>query len=169
MGLIEFNIFRGKLVFRHPENAGVRNIFLQPFSTTIWLLLFAIVMFSSLLLYLTYVHLKRNFSKHDFIYSESILTLVGVMASQGFTETFNKISTRLVLLFAVLFSLLIFQFYSSFIVASLLTPTPKTIKTLRNFIDSKLKVGIEDVSYNKDFFEAIAIKLLRQFSLTIFL
>lgn len=47
----------------------------------------------------------------------------------------------------------IFQFYSASVVGTLLMQKPKTIKTLRNLIDSSLKTGIEDIVYNKDFFK----------------
>lgn len=53
----------------------------------------------------------------------------------------------------LLFGFLVFQFYSASIVGSLLMEKPKTIKTLRNLIDSSLDVGIEDIVYNKDFFK----------------
>lgn len=52
----------------------------------------------------------------------------------------------------LLFGFLVFQFYSASIVGSLLMEKPKTIKTLRNLIDSPLDAGIEDIVYNKDFF-----------------
>lgn len=56
------------------------------------------------------------------------------------------------MLLILLFGFLIFQFYSASIVGSLLMEKPKTIKTLRNLIDSSLDVGIEDIVYDHDFF-----------------
>lgn len=51
-----------------------------------------------------------------------------------------------------------FQFYSASIVGSLLMEKPKTIKTLRGLINSPLKLGIEDIVYNKDFFKVSVIR-----------
>lgn len=45
-----------------------------------------------------------------------------------------------------------YQFYSASIVGSLLMTKPKTIKTLKNLIDSDLKIAIEDIVYTRDFF-----------------
>lgn len=52
----------------------------------------------------------------------------------------------------MLFSFAIYQFYSASIVGSLLMEKPKSIRTLRDLIDSSLRVGIEDIPYNKDYF-----------------
>lgn len=41
-----------------------------------------------------------------------------------------------------MFSVVIYQFYGSFIVGSLLTETPKTIKTMRQLLNSRLEFGI---------------------------
>lgn len=73
------------------------------------------------------------------------------------------ISARLVILSALFFSILLFQFYSSFIVGSLLTESPKTIRTIQQLLDSRLECGIDEVSYIRDIFnhaiDPIAIKL----------
>lgn len=60
----------------------------------------------------------------------------------------------------LLFGFSMFQFYSASIVGSLLMEKPKTIKTVRNLIDSSLKVGIEDIIYNKDFFRVSGVTLV---------
>lgn len=63
------------------------------------------------------------------------------------------------MLTTIVLSMLIYQFYSSFIVSSLLTESPKIINTLRQLIDSRLKVGIEDITYNYDFFQTTNDKI----------
>lgn len=69
----------------------------------------------------------------------------------------------MLILSALLFSILLFQFYSSFIVGSLLTASPKTIRTIQQLLDSRLECGIDEVSYIRDIFnhaiDPIAIKL----------
>lgn len=71
----------------------------------------------------------------------------------GSSEMPQFISRRCIIMLILLFGFLMFQFYSASIVGSLLMEKPKTIKTLRNLIDSPLKLGIEDIIYNKDFFK----------------
>lgn len=89
----------------------------------------------------------------------AFITTIGVLCQQGFIENFRKLSVQIILYTTILFSLVIFQFYSSFIVSSLLTNPPKTINTLRQLIDSQMKVGIEDITYNYDFFQTTNEKL----------
>lgn len=72
-------------------------------------------------------------------------------------------SARVIILSALIFSILLFQFYSSFIVGSLLTESPKTIRTIQQLLDSRLECGIDEVSYIRDIFnhaiDPVAIKL----------
>lgn len=51
------------------------------------------------------------------------------------------------------FSVIIYQFYSSFIVASLLTEAPKNIKTVRQLLNSELQCSIDEISYIRDHIE----------------
>ncbi len=51
-----------------------------------------------------------------------------------------------------MFSILIFQFYSSFIVGSLLTESPKYIKTVKQLLNSPFEFGIDTVHYVHDNF-----------------
>lgn len=50
------------------------------------------------------------------------------------------------------FSLLIYQFYSSFIVGSLLIETPKNIKTIKQLLNSQLSFGQDEQPYVGDNF-----------------
>lgn len=95
----------------------------------------------------------------DKTFFNAFLTTLGILCQQGFFEQIRKLSTRIIFIVFVLFSILIYQFYSCFIVGSLLTRAPKTINTLRQLIDSNLHVGIEDISYNLDFFQLTTDKL----------
>lgn len=63
---------------------------------------------------------------------------------------------RCIVFLILMFSFSIYQFYSASIVGSLLMEKPKSIKTIRNLIDSSLRLGIEDIVYNKDFFRVSA-------------
>lgn len=59
-------------------------------------------------------------------------------------------STRVLMVAVLFFSVVIFQYYSSFIVSSLLIDPPKSIKTVQNLLDSDLKCYIDDVAYLRD-------------------
>lgn len=63
------------------------------------------------------------------------------------------ISSRLLTVTILVFSILTFQFYSSFIVGSLLLEAPKTIKTVKQLLNSKLDCFVDDVPYIRDNFQ----------------
>lgn len=135
------------IVFRHPRT-GIRNIFAQPFSPMVWIVLLLV-----LLLVSACVTVSMKFQKtHNVSIARAFVFTLGILCQQGFIERFGKLSVRLFMFTAILFSLIMYQFYSSFIVGSLLTESPKTINTLRELIDSKMEVGIEEISYNHVFF-----------------
>lgn len=54
-----------------------------------------------------------------------------------------------------MFSLVVYQFYGSFIVGSLLTETPKTIKTMKQLLNSRLEFAMDDVPYVQDTFNHV--------------
>ena len=141
----------GTIIFRHPQE-GLRNAFLQPLAAWVWWLMLAIVFFSSTLIWLS---MRFQTKKPRIIVSiaRALVMTVGVLCQQGLIQNFRKLSTRFILLTLLGFSMMIYQFYSSYITSSLLTKSPKTLNTLRQLIDSKLEVAVEDVSYNHFFFE----------------
>lgn len=52
-------------------------------------------------------------------------------------------------------SICIYQFYSSSIVVSLLTEPPKNIRTMKQLLDSKMPVGVDDLPYIIDNFKRV--------------
>ena len=152
-------------MFRHPQT-GLRNIFLQPLDPQVWFSILSLLVFVSILLTISIRIGCKNEIPTDKSYFNALVTTLGILCQQGFFEQIKKLSTRLIFLVFVLFSILIYQFYSCFIVGSLLTRAPKTINTIKQLIDSNLHVGIEDISYNLDFFQLttdeVALELFKR-------
>jgi hypothetical protein len=70
------------------------------------------------------------------------------------TEINNKRTAwRVLLLFALVQAVIVNNYYGASLVSSLVGPPQKTIRTVRDIIDSNLKVGYVNVSYNRDFFQ----------------
>lgn len=92
---------------------------------------------------------------HDmrFIF-DSTLLYIGIICQQGSEyvgrEKFS--GTRFGLVFLFTYSFLMIQFYSASIVGSLLMAPPKNIKTIADLTASPLKVGMQNIVYNYDFF-----------------
>jgi hypothetical protein len=117
------------ITFRHPKNS-LRNAFLQPLSSWVWNLILIILFVVTILITLTMRFLKIDAPIKNVTFIRVFMTSLGILCQQGFMENFHRSSTRLTLLIFIFFSQIIYQFYSSFIVGSLLTMPPKTINNL---------------------------------------
>lgn len=63
-------------------------------------------------------------------------------------------SSRVLIMSLLMYSVLLFQFYSSFLVGSLLTVEPKNIKTVKQLLNSRFEFGIDMVPYVLDNFHS---------------
>lgn len=162
-------------MFRHPKTSlAAGNIFVQPFVTVVWVVTVAVGVVSAYLMrrMLLLDEAERVDRRRatgepvDTTWSAALLMVFGILFQQGYDVEPNRISARIVALSALVLALLLFQFYSSFIVGSLLMEPPKTIKTIRQLYDSGMEVGMDAVSYNRDIFEhavdEAAIQLYRE-------
>ncbi|CAG9801816.1 unnamed protein product [Chironomus riparius] len=138
-----------EILFRHPKNS-LRNPFLLPLSPLVWYLILIIMFTVSIFVTLT----MKSDKVKNVTFIRAFMTSIGVMCQQGLMENFLKSSTRTFLIIFITFSAIIYQFYSSFIVSSLLISPPMTINNLRQLIDSSLEIGMEEVVYNREFFES---------------
>lgn len=65
----------------------------------------------------------------------------------------HLVSSKCAVFLLFVYSFLLFQFYSASIVGSLLLTPPKIIRTIPDITNSRLKVGIQDIVYNYEFFK----------------
>lgn len=142
------------LVFRHPKVTGNRNLFLRPFEVDAWMAVLGVIVLASIVLFGNFCaeSYKEYYDKevHD-NRSLVFLTVFGILCQQGFSSKTMFHSTRITLISTLIFSVLLYQFYSTFIVGYLLIIPPKTMSTLQHLLDSNLKVIVEDLGYNIDF------------------
>ncbi|XP_062698788.1 uncharacterized protein LOC134284201 [Aedes albopictus] len=153
---------RWLLLFRHPRINEGHFFFLQPFRLDLWI---AILVIGFLAVLVTYFSYNDPRSENR---SLAWLTVFGFLFQQGWnlvcadcyitynisllvgtSSIISHSSTRITLLSVLVFSFLISQFYSAYIVGYLLIVPPKTIRTLKNLLDSDLKVVVENLSYHK--------------------
>lgn len=137
------------LLFRHPKNS-LRSPFLMPLSPYVWYTIVICMFIVACLITLT---MKCGDKVKNMTVTRAAINIIGIMCQQGFMEELHKSSSRWVLIVFIMFSSIIYQFYNSYIVGSLLTDPPKTINNMRQLIDSELDIGIEEVTYNHDFLE----------------
>ncbi|XP_055604981.1 ionotropic receptor 75a-like [Uranotaenia lowii] len=156
-------------VFRHPRFGQSRNVFLQPFRVELWMALTALSLLSAALLYGT-CYAESLQAPHDKEIrdnrSQSLLNVLGILCQQGFLTRTLFNSTRINLFSMLLFSFLIYQFYSTYIVGYLLIIPPKFMTLLEHLLQSNLKILIEDIAYNIDYLnrttDPVAVELYQK-------
>lgn len=104
----------------------------------------------------------RAILAHQFLLAITNTRLYGYVSKRssifipGSSESPLLPAGRYIVWIILLFTFAIYQFYSASIVGSLLMVKPKSIRTVRDLIDSSLDLGIEDIIYNRDFFNVSA-------------
>lgn len=69
----------------------------------------------------------------------------------GFIETFHSYASRITVFAMILFSMLVYQFYLTYIVSFLLVVPPKTIHTLHQLVENGFAVALENVPKNVEY------------------
>lgn len=180
---ISFNLIRVVFIFRHPENVDALKVFLSPFEQKVWCL----ILLTALMIVFgmhgafklemeKFVQDQLNEIGNDRSYSNCIIIVFGYLFQQGGKSDYrNKmnlkskkysgysgvpllISSRLFTFTILLFSIMIYQFYGSFIVGSLLTDSPNTITTVKRLLESNLYTYVDEVPYILDNFKRVKEK-----------
>lgn len=69
------------------------------------------------------------------------------------------VSGKIVTFTVLVFSFMIYQFYSASIVSFLLSTPARTIKTLEDLLNSHLEAGCEDSLFDRDYFRVSGLKI----------
>ncbi|XP_038211109.1 ionotropic receptor 75a-like [Zerene cesonia] len=143
-------------IFRHPKYpGGLYAIYTRPLASTVWYctiaLLLVIAAFLLALLKLNMLQIPGD--EQDVSPSLAILFMFSALGQQGMTIHRRSATIQIIIFITFVFTLTLYQYYNAMIVSTLLRESPKTIRTLTDLFESNLKVGVEDVIYNKDYFK----------------
>ncbi|KAL6264671.1 hypothetical protein P5V15_004771 [Pogonomyrmex californicus] len=154
-----------RFVFRRPLLSTVSNIFILPFQRNVWI---AIAVFLILVFCLLYLSIKWEYYRDRMTdsaaywnqlnpnkptVSDNLLILLGAFAQQGYSYEPYRVASRIVTLMLLLASLSLYAAYTANIVG-LLQSTTDSIKTLSDLLNSPLKLGVQDVVYNRHYFKS---------------
>jgi len=169
--IIETGYFRSVCLFRTPHNAGIRgDVFLQPFSALVWYIFAGVLLLIGLLLYLTfYLECKRMQPRWRLNSVPSLLTTClisfGAACSQSSALIPRSTGGRLTYFALFLISFIMYNYYTSVVVSSLLnSPVKSQIKTMQQLAESSLEVGLEPLSFTKSYLNVSAKYLNCQIS-----
>lgn len=148
--------FRAVCMFRTPHNAGIKAaVFLEPFMPSVWFAFMALLMFAGVMLWLIF-RLERRWMKKclDFMPSllSSCLISFGAACIQGSYLMPKSAGGRLAFIAVMLTSFLMYNYYTSIVVAMLLgSPVRSNIRTIQQLADSSLDVGFDTVPFTKTY------------------
>ncbi|XP_039292414.1 glutamate receptor ionotropic, delta-2-like [Nilaparvata lugens] len=136
---------RSAILYRQPPLSSLRNIFLLPFSTPVWL--------GCALLYLLITLFLQFEFKLNSVSSwksplEIITIVLGSICQQGSYIWPESSSSKITIFLISVTSLFFYTSYSATIVAILQTPSTE-IQTLSDLTRSPLTVGVQDLTYNR--------------------
>ncbi|XP_030372010.1 uncharacterized protein LOC115622251 [Scaptodrosophila lebanonensis] len=154
--IIETGYFRSVCMFRTPHNAGIRgDVFLQPFSTLVWFIFAGVLLMTGLLLWFTFnMEYKWLSQKLAFVPSllSTMLIAFGAACIQSSALIPRSSGGRLAFFSLFLISFIMYNYYTSVVVSSLLSsPVKSKIKTLKQLAESGLPVGLEPLSFTKSY------------------
>ncbi|XP_020292971.1 probable glutamate receptor [Pseudomyrmex gracilis] len=157
---------RPRFIFRRPLLSTVSNIFLLPFQRSVWI---AIAIFLAVVFGLLFTSVKWEFHQDsrtlksstywnqlnpsEPTVSDNFLIILGAFTQQGYSYEPYRISSRIVTLMLLLASLSLYAAYTANIVG-LLQSTTNSIRTISDLFNSPLKLGAQDVVYNRHYFKS---------------
>ncbi|EDV97845.1 GH14466 [Drosophila grimshawi] len=156
--IIESGYFRSICLFRTPHNAGIRSdVFIRPFSALVWYFFGGILLMIGMFLWLTfYMECKRMRRSWRLSFVPSLLTTLlysfGAACIQSSQLVPRSMGGRLAYLILLLTTFIMYNYYTSVVVSSLLSsPVKSDIKTMQQLAESSLTVGLEPLSFTKSY------------------
>lgn len=151
-----------RFLFRHPKSSSIHSQYLVPFELSVWAALTLSILLISIILA---IHLQRSGAfetVHDRSFVGVLLWLYSFAVQQFSGDLPRLNASRIILTAVMLLSFICYQYYNTFIVASLIIEQPKTIKTLTDLIKSGLDMGTTTAVYNRDLFTSVSNYLARK-------
>ncbi|XP_063237907.1 uncharacterized protein LOC134539650 [Bacillus rossius redtenbacheri] len=149
-----------RFVFREPSLSSVSNIYALPFDADVWGTYLATVLALAAILHAA-ARLDARLRKRGrrqvrqgqgaraADWSETLLNCLGLACQQGWPDTPDNITSRIIFLFFCILSIFFFTAYSAIIVSLLQSPS-SAINSLDDLAGGPLKVAFHDTIYNRN-------------------
>lgn len=153
-----------KFIFRAPPLSYVANVFVLPFDTWVWYSCLLLVVVTPLALYAistwewTEPHFQQKLEEYPGglrdNFGDALMLEIGGISQQGSDVEPKSISGRIATIFAFISLMFLYTSYSANIVA-LLQSTTDSIRTVEDLLNSRIKLGVEDIIYAHYYFKVI--------------
>ncbi|XP_075225075.1 ionotropic receptor 75a-like [Lycorma delicatula] len=157
--------YRPIFIFLNPKTFGTYEALLLPFPSNVWLCVLFITVFIIILLKLVkkfYLNYLGTGDINDNTWSGNSVIIIGVISFQGFLNCSNRLPERIILYSTLIFGMLVGIFYNAMLVSSLLQPLPSSIQNCQQLIESNMKIGIENLTYYRVYFQTTKHNLAKE-------
>ncbi|KAJ8675670.1 hypothetical protein QAD02_011456 [Eretmocerus hayati] len=141
---------RSAFIFRLPPLSVVSNLFIQPFSKSVWIAIIALLFLIFCCLFIV-TKWEWNSRLQDIsskpTWTDNLLTIVGVFAQQGFGMNPTTTPSRMVLLMLLISGITLYASFSANIVALLQSAT-NSIQNLEDLLYSPIECGAHSIDSN---------------------
>lgn len=143
--------FNAMFIFRvDPESVGIdMTIFLAPFELSVWTALVLITMVIIIFIRSVYFVERKLPELVEESPSISAVAIIGSYCQQGIDPVPHLITYRTIVLFILILSSLLYNYYTSSIVGALLSSPIQGPETFQQIVNSPMKLMFEDIGYNK--------------------
>ncbi|XP_076271756.1 ionotropic receptor 75a-like [Rhynchophorus ferrugineus] len=146
--IMPFYKFKSCFYFKNPGmvKPNFREV-LKPFSKTVWFSILITACVVCVCIECSYVIEERRRRRGRSSWCRSVFMVVAAFCQQGLDSVPSHLTGRIVLLHLLIMSVLLYNYYTSSLVSSLISTEPEVLKTIRDLYESKLQVGIELQAY----------------------
>lgn len=158
-----------RFIFRAPPLSYIANIYFMPFNSSVWISSGVFILISIGVIYLT-TKIRSIFQKRineceeageEVRFTDVVLTSIGAVCQMGPQIEPKNNSSRLTTIFLYIALLFLYTSYTANIVA-LLQSTSNNINTLEDLLHSPLELGVDDITYNRVYFESVTEPVRRE-------
>nr|AOE48106.1 putative ionotropic receptor IR2 [Scaeva pyrastri] len=132
---------------------GMSGNFLAPFAMQVWLMSAATVLLVMVLWYIVAWLVSKTFNEGERDRDGFLLKAFAAVCQQGLDPIPSGIPSRTIVFTLLLFSLVMYNFYTSSVVGGLLNSSEQGPKTVAEIVNSPLKLSFEDIGYYKVLFK----------------
>ncbi|KAJ8943883.1 hypothetical protein NQ318_019366 [Aromia moschata] len=140
--------FRTCFFFKNPGVVEERTDVLKPFALNTWYVTISSIIIMGVAIKAAYwaEHKYLNSPSRYSLFTAFVLT-IAIFAQQGSAIIPRHTGGRIIFLTLLILSILVYNYYTSSLVSSLLSTKPPAIHTIKQLYESDLKVGIEYQPY----------------------
>ncbi|XP_038114294.1 ionotropic receptor 75a isoform X3 [Culex quinquefasciatus] len=138
--------------------------FFTPFEDSVWIAsLITLTAILVILKFSVFIIFKSTSNEPNTSLISYLVDIVGTVSQQGIA---GRVSARMpirIILFSLLtLNLVLFNYYTSSVVGGLLSSPGKGPQTIREIIDSPLKLAFRDIGYHKILFRETQVPIIRE-------